>query len=228
MLSLLATAFGLGLAGLDPAGALIAVAALAAGTRERAVLAFGAVVVLGTVLLGAAATLTVGGQLADVDWSWLLPAGRGGAVLELAVGAALLVFGVLRLRRRPVRSPRPRRNSQGTVGLLGVGALFAAGAVLDPTFVALVVLAGRGQDVVAVVLAHLLWVLVSQAPLVVVVVAVARGGHHRAVERFRAWWDRAEPTVRRLVTGAVLLAGAVLVVDAAWWFATGSFLLPEP
>lgn len=47
------TALGLGLAGLDPAGALLAIAALASGARARHVIAFGAAVPVGTALLGA-------------------------------------------------------------------------------------------------------------------------------------------------------------------------------
>ncbi|SDQ19480.1 hypothetical protein [Quadrisphaera sp. DSM 44207] len=226
--SLLATALGLGVAGVDPAGALIAVAALAAGARDRVVLGYGAVVLVGTAVLGAVLSLTVGSTVAEVDWSVLVPSGRGGAVLELVVGALVLAWGMVRLVRRGARTPRPRRTATGAARLLGVGAVFALSAVLDPTFLALTVLAGRGQDVVAVVLAHLLWAVVSQAPLVLLLVAVARGGHQRAVERFRTWWARAQPGLRRVGTAALLLIGAVLVLDAAWWFATGGFLLPEP
>ena len=45
---LVLAALGLGLAGIDPAGALIAIAALAAGARDRAVMAVGLVSILGT------------------------------------------------------------------------------------------------------------------------------------------------------------------------------------
>lgn len=222
------TALGLGVAGLDPAGALVAVAALAAGARDRVVLLFGAVVVLGTALFGAALSLTLGGELADVDWAGLVPGGRGGAMLELVVGAALLGWGVVRVLRPRARAPKPRRGAAGAAGLLGAGAVLALSAALDPTFVALTVLAGRGQDAVCVVLAHLLWVVVSQAPLVVLLLAVARGAHERVVERFRFWWERVQPALRRVVILAALAVGGVFVVDAAWWFVTGQFLLPDP
>jgi hypothetical protein len=226
--SLLVTALGLGLAGIDPAGALIAVAALAAGARERAVLLYGAVVLLGTALLGTVLSLTVGSALGDVDWSGLVPSGRLGAVLELVVGVALVTWGLVRLLRRGVRPPRSRRTAAGTAGLLGAASLFTLSAALDPTFVALTVLAGRGQETLTVALAHLLWAVISQTPLALLLVAIVLGSHQRAVARFRSWWDRAEPVVRRVVTVAALGVGAVLVLDAGWWFASGDFLLPEP
>lgn len=225
---LLVTALGLGLAGLDPAGALIAVAALAAGARTPAVLLYGAVAIVGTALLGTVLSLTLGSRLAGVDWTALIPGGRGGALLELGVGLALLIWAALRLLRREVRAPKPRRGRTGSAGLVAVGALFALSAALDPTFVALVVLAGRGQGLLAVALAHVLWAVLSQAPLVLVLAAAAGGRHQRVVERFGGWWQRVQPRVRRLVTGALVLVGVVLLLDATWWFATGSFLLPDP
>ena len=88
--ALLVTVLGLGLAGLDPAGALIAAAALTAGARDRAVLLYGVVVLVGTALLGTVLSLTLGARLASVDWSVLVPAGRVGAIIELGVGAGLL------------------------------------------------------------------------------------------------------------------------------------------
>jgi len=149
-------------------------------------------------------------------------------VLEIVLGAGLLVWAAVRLTRTTVRAPKPRRVRAGSWGLLGTGALFALSAVLDPTFVALTVLAGRGQDIGAVLAAQVLWVLISQAPLVLLLAVMARGGHERAVRRFTSWWERARPVVKTVITVALVLIGVVLVVDGLWWFVTGAFLLPAP
>lgn len=225
---LVLASLGLGLAGIDPAGALIAIAALAAGAKDRAVIAFGLVVLLGTALLGSVLSLVLGTELAQIDWLGLVPAGRAGAVLELVLGVGLLTWAIVRLTRRAVSAPKPRRARAGTTGLIATGGLFAASAVLDPTFVAVTVLAGRAPSPAAVVVAQLLWVLVSQSPLLFLLVAIAVGGHQRAVDRFTRGWDRIKPGLGMTVTVALLLVGTTLVVDAAWWFATGRFLLPEP
>jgi hypothetical protein len=136
------TVLAVGLAGPDPAGALIAAAALTAGARDRVVLLYGAVVLVGTALLGTVLSLTLGARLASVDWSVLVPAGRVGAIIELGVGAGLLAWAVVRLRRRSARAPKRRRERTGGLGLTGVGASFALPAALDPTFIAVVVLDG--------------------------------------------------------------------------------------
>jgi len=230
---LLVAALGLGLAGLDPAGALIAAAALAAGTRTRPVVAFGVLVVVLTALLGTALSLTVGAGLADVDWVGAVPGGPVTAVLEALAGLAALAWAVVRLRRPPAdpSAEAPRRRTPGTrsgAGLLGVGVLFTAGAVLDPSYVGLVVLAGRGEPWWEVLAAHTTWSAVSQAPLVVLVVAVARGGHERATALFTRWWGRARPLVRHVVTGALAAVGLGLLLDAGWYAATGAFLVLDP
>src|SRR3712207_3460668 len=119
------------------------------------------------------------------------------------------------------RSPR----GTGPVALVAVAVLFALSAILDPTFVSLVVLAGRGEAFWSVVAAHSVWVAVSQAPLILLLAAVAGGKHGRFVARFGFLWERVRPAVGRLVTAAALLVGAFFVLDAGWWFATGEFLV---
>jgi hypothetical protein len=228
VLELALTALGLGLAGIDPAGLLIALGALAAGVRERVVVGFAAAVVLGTAVLGTALSLTLGQELQDVDWGALLPPDRLGAVLEVFIAVGLLAWAVVRVRRPEARPARPRRASRSGTALLGAGALFAASAPLDPTFVGLVVVAGRAEEPAAVAAAHLLWILVSQVPLVALAVAVLLRRHGRAVAWLQRVTPRMRPLLARLATAGLVVAGLVLAVDAGWWFVTGRFLLPDP
>lgn len=228
MIELLAAALALGLAGIDPAGLLIALGALAAGTRERTVLAFTAVVVVGTALLGTVLTLTLGRQLQGFEWTSLVPPDWLGALLEAAIAVALLAWAVVRLRRPDARPPRPEKQPRTGKALLVGGLLFAASAPLDPTFVGLVVLAGRGESVAAVALAHTTWIVVSQVPLVALAVAVVLRRHDRAVAWLRDLLPRARPVLARLGTVALVLAGAVMALDAGWWAVSGEFLLPDP
>lgn len=234
---LLLAAAGLGVAGLDPTGALLAVAALAAGARPRAVLAFGALVLVLTAALGVVLSVTVGASLAGVDWVGALPGGPVTAALEALAGALALAWAARRLRRgadavrEEAAADAGRRSGArlaGGAGLTGAAVVFTAGAVLDPSFVGLVVLAGRGEPLVGVVAAHLVWSVVSQAPLVLLLVAVARGGHQRASAVFARWWGRVRPAVRHVVTAALALLGAGLLLDAGWYAATGRFLVLDP
>lgn len=223
MTALLIAALGLGLAGLDPAGALVAVGVLAAGARRRTVLAYGLVVLAGSATLGATLSLTLGERLRSVDLLGLLPRGGLAAVVEVVLGVALLAWA--RRRRRPVVDGSERVRRSGLVPVLGLGLAYAALSAADPTFAGMVVLAGRGQPVVEVVAAHLAWSLTSQLPLVVLLVAVVAGVHDGAVAWFRRGWARVAPGLRRVVTGLLALAGVALLADAAVFLVTGGFAL---
>lgn len=228
MPELLVTAVALGVAGIDPAGLLLALGALAASGRERTVLIFTAIVVAGTALLGTALTLTLGQRLQYFDWASALPPDWLGATIEALLAVALLGWAALRIRRPEVRPPRPAKKGRTGTALLGGGVLFALSAPLDPTFVGLVVIAGRGEPVPAVVAAHATWIVVSQLPLVALAVAITLRRHDRAVTWLRDLMPRARPFLAHLGTAALAVAGAVMALDAAWWIVTGSFLLLDP
>ena len=228
MIDLVPPSLALGLAGIDPAGLVIALGALAAGARDRFVLWFALIVVVGTALLGTLLTLTVGQQLQELDWSSLLPSDGLGAALELGLAIALLVWAAIRLRRPEARPPRPARTGRYGAALLWTGVAFVLSAPLDPTFVGLVVVAGRGEPAAAVASAHLIWILVSQLPLVALVVAMILRRHARAVAWVEDLMPRARPVLAKVGSSALVLVGAILALDAVWWFATGRFLLPGP
>jgi hypothetical protein len=189
------------------------------------VAAYGLVSLLGTVAFGTALSLVVGPRVAGVDWGELASS-PGAALVEAALGLGLVAWGIARLRRPATRAPKPRSpRGTGPVALVAVAVLFALSAILDPTFVSLVVLAGRGEAFWSVVAAHSVWVAVSQAPLILLLAAMAGGKHERFVARFGSLWEWVRPAVGRLVTAAALLVGAFFVLDAGWWFATGEFLV---
>lgn len=221
--ALLLAALGLGLAGLDPAGALVAVASLAAGARRGAVLGFGAVVLLGSASLGVALSLTLGARLRTTDLAGLLPRGGTAAAAEVVLGVTLLGWAVWRLRARPV--PGERVGRSGAVTVVGLGVGYALLSLTDPSFAGMVVLAGRGQPVAEVVTAHLVWSLTSQAPLTVLLVAVAAGAHEGAVGWFRRGWARVGPVVRRGVTLALVVAGVALLAEAGWFLVAGQHVV---
>ena len=131
------------------------------------------------------------------------------------MGLGLVAWGVARAWRPTTHAPKPRSpKGTGPAALVAAGSLFALSAILDPTFVSLAVIAGRDGAFWSVVAAHAVWMLVSQAPLVVLLVAMAGGAHMRFVARFRSWWEKVRPAV-----------GAFFLLDSGWWLATGQFLV---
>ena len=231
MIKLLLTAFALGLASLDVTGTLVAVGALAAGADLRALLAFGCFCILGTVAFGTALSLIVGPRIAGIDWGMLLPhtptEDRVAAFVDIVLGTGLLIWGVVRIRRPDSGPPKPSTpRGLGLISLAGTGMIFAFAAIADPTFVSLVVIAGRAERCFSVVAAHSTWTLVSHTPLVLVLAFALIGENERLVTWVRTLWARVSPLMLRLVTGIILLVGTFLLLDALWWFATGEFFIP--
>jgi len=232
VIKLLLTAFALGLASLDITGALVAAGALGAGTRLRALVAFGCFCVLGTVVFGSALSLIVGPRIAGIDWGMLLPhtptEDRVAAFVQIILGVGLLIWGIVRTRRPGSSPPKPGApRALGLISLAGTGMLFALAAIADPTFVSLVVIAGRTDLFWSVVAAHSTWTLVSHFPLVVVLAFALSGENERVVIWVRILWAKTSPWIVRLVTGVVLLVGTFFVLDALWWYVTGEFFVPE-
>lgn len=232
MAKLLLTAFALGLASLDVTGALAAVGALGAGARVRALLAFGFFSILGTAAFGTALSLLVGPRISGFDWGMLLPHDPTedlvAAVVEVVLGVGLVIWGVVRARRPDAHAPKPSAlRGLGLLSLAGAGILFALAAIADPTFVSLVVIAGRADHFWPVAAAHSTWAFVSHVPLVLVLAFALSGQNDRVVSWVRTWWTRIGPWMARLVTIFVFLVGTLLLLDAFWYFLTGNLFLPS-
>jgi hypothetical protein len=232
VIKLLLTAFALGLASLDITGALVAAGALGAGARVRALLAFGCLCILGTVALGTALSLIVGPRISGIDWGTLLPhdptEDRVAALVEVVLGVGLLAYGILRTRRPHLRPPKPGvPRGLGLVSLAGAGTVFALAAIVDPTFVSLVVIAGRADLFWSILAAHSTWTLVSHTPLLLVLAFALSGASERVATWVRTRWERASPWIARLVTAVVLLVGMLFLLDASWYYLTGDLFLPS-
>jgi hypothetical protein len=231
MIRLLLTAFALGLASLDFTGTLLAVGALGAGARNRALLAFGFVSILGTLAFGTTLSLLIGPRIAGIDWAALLPhdptEDRIAAFIEVLLGFGLIGWGTLRALRPSTTPPKPTApRGLGLLSLAAIGVPFALAAIFDPTFVSLVVIAGRSERLPSILAAHSTWAFVSHAPLILLLVFALASDHARVVARFQTWWAKLRPFIVRFVTVAALFVGAAFMLDATWYYVTGESFLP--
>ena len=231
MVKLLLTAVALGLASLDFTATVLAVGALGAGARNRALLTFGCVCLVGTLVLGVTLSLVIGPRIAGLDLGSLLPHDPAedliAAIVEVVLGLGLVTWGIVRALEPATTPPKPTMpRGLGPTSLAAVGILFALAAILDPPFLSLVVIAGRYEHFWSVVAAHSTWVVVSHAPLILLLVLAVSLDRALVLDRFQTWWTWIRPIVVRLVTATILLVGALLLLDAAWFFVTGDLFLP--
>lgn len=213
----------LGVAGLDPFGALIVVPALSAGARRRVVLVFFGAALLTTVAVG----VLLGESVQHVS-GWLSQALSVPtwvrATVELAGAAALAGWAVRRWTRRddPAR-PRGRTALAGSVGMLLAGVGWGASALSDPSFYGVAAIASRLHSTTASVAAYTGWFLLSQAPLVALVIALTAGRRSRPVRRLIVMARRLAKPSALVMTVLLALLAVLLVGNAATLLVTGAF-----
>lgn len=223
--SLWISVIALGIAGLDPVGALLGVGALANGTRRVPVIMYGLAIIVATVATGTVLSLTAASLSFNIDWSFTMIPDPVWSIGQLAVGVALLWLGFRRWNARNDEEESEPKRSRGPIALIGLGLLLGVTAPTDPTFLAVTVLAGKSEDVLAIVAAHSFWILISQLPLTVLVVALVFNKHHAVVQRIQTGWKRVRPYFTHTITALVSVIGIVLLVDVGWWIISGQWML---
>lgn len=223
-----------GLLAFDPAGALLALAAISLGVRRRGLATLTAAYVGVMVALGLAATALVHllqgtrpAELAVDFWHrhHLLGLVELVAGLALIVTSAVLWWRAHRARARPDGETRgdedagPGRierlagNLTGTRGLAGAGALLAASLLMDPAYPVMAV-ATQPFPLWSLVPAWAVWALISQSLMLVLVLATFLDRGDRLLDRVTAATRRALVHTGLVVRVVLLVAGLVLVYQA--------------
>ncbi len=203
------------------------IGALAGGATRKGVAAFTVAAAGTTIAVGVACSFLLGpviDWLASVlprtpDVVWL--------VSESVLGILLFAWGVSRLLSNDAKK-EPKKKTRSLIGasvLFGAGVVFGVSALTDPTYYGVIVLAGRDEPLWLVVIAHVIWFMVSQAPLVALTIAAARGNHVRLAQKLQGYWEQWRPVVSKILTSMVFIGAAFLMVDCGCYLATGSFLI---
>jgi hypothetical protein len=212
MTGFLLTVFGLALAGLDPIVALAAVAALTAGAHRRAVVTFGIVALVAPMLIGIGLSILLSAgshlvELPEINWyasEW--------GILEIAVAIALVWWAIKRGRRPHKRAEQQAPRTVNSLALIGLATVLGSTVAVDPTFLAVAVLAGQ-KPLWAVIVAHVGYSLISQSPLVIVTLATAMGKQQKVVDTMIGFRERFGPLLRHGLTAILYIVSFVLLID---------------
>jgi len=216
---------GIGLAGFDPAGALVLIALLAIRANRRTVTVLCVLTVFCTTLLGTVLARLLGANVHHVDLRHLRPPDRIVLVLNVVIGLALIAFAIWRMRRPPAPEKPPRTYGAGIKAAVVGGVAVGFGSILDPAFIANVALASQTQHIGMTLALGLLWAVLSHSALIVLTVCVLLGVHERPVAAFDAWWLRARPMIGTVVNWVLLALGICFLLEDVVYFASGSFVL---
>lgn len=235
-MDLFPTVFLLGLAGFDPAGALIIIAALSMRMSKKQIGLFAATTFIGTVLVGVIVSQVLGtsvtyisefiNNIPDIVYMWI----------EIAIGFLLLEWFVERVFFKKKSKEKEEKKESFFAkylkkGMFIVGVLFAVLALTDPSFLALITLSGHSKNLVEVILANCTWITISQLPIFVLTIAIMLNKHEKIIAYFKAKFsnnpkiEKMKTALSALLMGIILVSGVIMLLDSGCYLIKGYWML---
>lgn len=225
--SLWITVLALAIAGIDPIGALIGIAALAGGAKREIVIVYGFAKFAGAIAVGTILALTAATVSIDINWHFPSIPDYVWASGQLILGLILLAIGIKLWRSRldtDDLEPKWKWMFRSPVTLIAAGFLTGVTAPSDPTFDTVTYLVSQTDSLITILAAETIWIVVSQLPLTVLMVALAFNKHHGVSEWIQSTWDRLQPIIRGAIMGLLAIAGMFLIANVSLWITIGKWL----
>ncbi len=226
----------LGLAGMDPTGAVVIITALAMGIKKNKIILFIATVFFGTILLGLIASNFIVDIGVDFisnlfnyipDYIYML--------LEFIIGFILLKWFIDRtFFKEKKESNENKKESIFTryikKSLFLVGVLFSALALTDPSFLALITLVGQSDNIVEMILANVAWVIISQLPIFILLIAIVLNKHEKMIEycKNKIATGKRVTQIKKvmyvILSIIILIASILSITESIYFFITDTWL----
>jgi len=190
---------------------------------------FAATVLVGTIALGVILSVFIGPSVSIIaelinkipNFIWVL--------VYVSVIFTLLLWGVFRCikitKHKKISNKSPAATKWLQRGLFIVALVFIISTLLDPSYLALIALAGHDNTLLNVILAHSFWIIISQLPLFIFSVAVLLNTHKRLLKWFQKFWTRHGGKVSVFLTLVIFIVAGVLIVDLFSYLTRGEWLL---
>jgi hypothetical protein len=225
MINAFLTAIGLGIAGVDPLGALLLMSAITAGMSSLKIKLFTITVFVSTILTGVLLSFLGTGIIERLKGS--LPGESSGVWLyvNIAIAVVIIVWLVRKARHKPTPDTKKDRKSlQGnSLTVFTVALLFGVGAIFDPTFLANISFAAQTENAATVIIMHTLWITISQIMLFALFIAYLFGKHEKLVLKSRSLWKRHRKLFSNIIFGAGVLAVILLLADSLNFLLSGNY-----
>lgn len=218
-------ALGLGLAGSDIFGVVVIMAALSAGATKRSIAVFALTVLLGTITLATSMSLIFGPSVEYVaTFINGLP-----SLVWVGIEAVLVVLLFFWATKRIIRdSTKQKKEHHSTkwlkYGLFMVGLAFVLSTLADPSYLALIALAGHNGNFFVVLSAHTIWILISQFTLFAVAIAVMFNKHKPLLKWIQKVQKKYAKQLSIILTAIIVLMSLAILADLVTFLASGRWL----
>lgn len=222
-------ALGLGLAGIDPLGLLLAMSARASGASRRQIVLLSIITLVGTVGVGTAIVWLLGdgvqavaswfAGLPDTVWLWLEVI----IILLLLIWAAKRV--IVHLRPPRTEASASQLNRFIRYGMTAVSVVFMLSMFADPTVLGLLTVAARHGQLLYAALGLAIWITLSQLPLFVFTIMMLCGADKAYIRWFTRFRSRYRRRISLAITAALGLIILVLLLDVGVFVLSGQWVM---
>ncbi len=225
------TSFLLGLAGIDPTGAIVIISALAMGVKKSKIILFILTVFFGTVLVGlVSSNLVLDTVITQISNLFNAIPNYIYMILEFIIGLVLLHWFIKRVFLNKPKETDSIFTKYIKKGLFFVGIIFSIFALADPSFLALITLTGQNANILENVLANIAWVLISQFPIFILLIAIIFNKHEKLIN----WYNEKLATSKKIKTikkilsitlsTIILITSLLTLAEAIYYFFTNTWL----
>lgn len=214
----------LGVAGIDPLGAILVASAIAAGVTRGKIILFTCCVFIFTILIGVFFSY-IGTNFVATATSMVPDSNSTFWVyVNVLIMAIICLWLYRKTKAKTVEKPRKKlTGSMFAIAIVGIA--FGAGAVFDPTFLAVISLAGQNGSILTIISMHTIWILISQIMLFSLLIAYLTGKHELVLSKSKAIWIKHKQLLNSFVTGAAILSIVILAIDILAFLVWGDYIL---
>lgn len=228
-MELILFSIGLGLAGLDIFGVFVIMAALSMGASRKSIISFAITVFTATIIVGVSLSFALGNNVSRIseliiglpDSTWVVINSSTAILLLWWAGSR----SFMNHRKNTLSKDKPLFKKWIKRGLFITGVIFAISALTDPSFLALIAVAGHNGNVATVVIANTFWILISQAMLFIFTTTIVLNKHKLWMKWFTAFQDKHRKTFSIGLTFVITVSGITILVDTLSFLFTGQWLL---
>ena len=234
-MNLFPTTFLLGIAGFDPSGAIAIITALAMGVLKRDIYIFAITTFIATLLMGIIGSffidtgvMYISGLLNHIPESIFM-------VLEFMVAIVLLSWFYQRVFLKSKKESKAKQKDSFFIkyikkGLFIVALIFAIMSFTDPSFIALITLSSS-DNILNIVLANIIWILISQAPVFILTIAVILNKHEKIITYLRNKFsnnpniEKVRNVLSHLLSIVILFVSSIILLEATYYLFTNKWLI---
>ena len=227
MIATLASTVGLGLLGIDPITAVYLIAMAVRNDKKLKIILFMLSFAVFSVVIGAAIAIIFGASAFDFIQQFILAKDSVvWAFVQFGAGVSIVIFTVYKLQQRRKGFVKKDKHvvKGSTLKYIFIGFLFALSSFTDPTYFAIILIAGDTNTPLMIFIILTIWFMFSQLLAVIVYITIQFGflqSLSSFVERIKTFKIRG---LSNAMYAIFIVVAVLLMINSSMYFWNGMYL----